>query len=602
MLEHLKVAVIHEWFVDYSGSERVVEQILKIFPHADLFATVEFLPDHLRWFIQHKKVHTSFIQNLPFARTKFRSYLPLMPLAIEQFDLSSYDLIISSCHAVAKGVLTGPDQLHIAYVHSPIRYAWDLQHQYLKESGLDRGIKSWLARWFLHQIRIWDSRTANGVDYFVANSQFIARRIRKVYRREAQVIYPPVDVAAFTIANQANDIDFDALDRQNSLNRESEPTQPESPQQESSQDAIAQDNPVEQSAANSDANADDHAIAEVNQSNGDEVPGSNLDQVSEANQIAEIRVNNDQPESIADPGATISIDPDDQKVTIARDVTDHNLVARAIAADSAAPGDLENPTPDQASDQTNQLNQADQQDQVEQTPERSPNFATKPPVVKKTTQNFYLTASRFVPYKKVDLIVAAFRQMPDKRLLVIGDGPNLAQVEAIAQNCANITLIGYQPPDRLKDYMQRAKAFVFAAEEDFGITPVEALACGTPVIAYGKGGVLETVTGLNHFYHVEHEHYIDPVDGLEQALDLEHKPSKQGDRQYPEPPTGIFFWHQTTNSLITAVENFELSYHEISADACRQSALKFAPERFRQEFASYVKQAWMTHFGDRLES
>ncbi|NJM28629.1 MAG: glycosyltransferase family 4 protein, partial [Pseudanabaena sp. RU_4_16] len=182
MLNNLRVAVVHEWLVDYSGSERVLEQILLLFPQADLFALVDFLPPQLRGFIQNKPVRTSFIQKLPLARTKYRQYLPLMPIAVEQFDLSSYDLIISSSHAVAKGVLTGPDQLHISYVHSPIRYAWDLQHQYLKESGLDRGLKSWLARWFLHQIRIWDARTANGVDAFTANSEFIARRIHKVYR------------------------------------------------------------------------------------------------------------------------------------------------------------------------------------------------------------------------------------------------------------------------------------------------------------------------------------------------------------------------------------------------------------------------------------
>ncbi|AFY71292.1 glycosyl transferase group 1 [Thalassoporum mexicanum PCC 7367] len=436
MLEHLKIAVIHEWFVDYSGSERVVEQILKIFPHADLFATVDFLPDRLRGFIQHKKVHATFIQNLPFARTKFRSYLPLMPLAIEQLDLSSYDLIISSCHAVAKGVLTGPDQLHIAYVHSPIRYAWDLQHQYLKESDLERGIKSWLARWFLHQIRLWDCRTANGVDHFVANSNFIARRIQKVYRREARVIYPPVDVAAF------------------SLNQD---------------------------------------LAKV----------TDIDR---------------HPEQPAQG---------------------------AIAA------------------------------------------------IKK---DFYLTASRFVPYKKVDLIVAAFRQMPSKQLLVIGDGPNLPQVQALAQNCPNITLIGYQPPEKLKTYMQQAKAFVFAAEEDFGITPVEALAAGTPVIAYGKGGVLETVIGLDHGH----------------AQNLAQEPLRSNNRDLadgeqielrsPKSPTGIFFRHQTVNSLVTAVEKFELSYDEISSACCNQSALRYAPARFRQEFADYVNQVCTAHFGDRLGS
>jgi Glycosyltransferase Family 4 len=189
----LKVAVVHEWLVDYSGSERVLEQLLKMFPNADLFAVVDFLPYDLRQLIQYKPVKTTFIQAFPLARKRYRSYLPLMPLAIEQLDLTKYELILSSSHAVSKGVLTGPDQLHISYVHTPIRYAWGLQHQYLKESGLKRGLDGWLARWILHKIRLWDIRTANGVDAFVANSRFIARRIRKTYRREATV-YPPVEV------------------------------------------------------------------------------------------------------------------------------------------------------------------------------------------------------------------------------------------------------------------------------------------------------------------------------------------------------------------------------------------------------------------------
>ncbi|MGH8533873.1 MAG: hypothetical protein ACREV1_14390 [Gammaproteobacteria bacterium] len=170
----LKVAVVHEWMVDYSGSERVLE---KIFPNADLFAVVDFLPDDLRHVIRHKPVKTTFIQPLPLARMKYRYYLPLMPLAIEQLDL------VSSSHAVSKAVLTRPDKLHVAYVHTPMRYARDLPHQYLKESGLKRGLKSWLVRWILHKVRLWDIRTANGVDAFVANSRFIARRIRKIYRR-----------------------------------------------------------------------------------------------------------------------------------------------------------------------------------------------------------------------------------------------------------------------------------------------------------------------------------------------------------------------------------------------------------------------------------
>jgi len=376
MLNNLRVALVHEWFIDYSGSERVVEQILQIFPQANLFAVVEFLPSELRGFIQNKSVKTTFIQKLPFAKTKYRSYLPLMPIAIEQLDLSSYDLVLSSSHAVAKGVLTSPNQLHICYVHSPIRYGWDLQHQYLREANLETGFKSWLARWFLHQIRLWDTRTANGVDAFVANSRFIARRIYKVYRREAKVIYPPVNVQDFQVGDGVKD-------------------------------------------------------------------------------------------------------------------------------------------------------------------------------------DFYLTAARFVPYKRVDLIVEAFLQMPDKKLIVIGDGAGLPKIRNLAANSANITLIGYQPPQVLREYMQRSRAFVFAAEEDFGITVVEAQACGTPVIAFGKGGVLETIQGLEQ-----------------------------------EQPTGVFFSEQSVESIKLAVGEFEKYSDRFTVDACRTNALRFAPERFREEFSAFVDARW----------
>lgn len=366
----MRVAIVHEWFVTYAGSERVVEQILKLYPDADLFSVVDFLSDKERFFINGKKAKTSFIQNLPFAKTKFRHYLPLMPFAIEQLDLSQYDLIISSSHAVAKGVITGPDQLHISYVHSPIRYAWDLQHQYLSESNLQKGLKSWFVRWVLHKVRIWDLRTANGVDHFIGNSKFIARRIQKVYRREAEVIYPSVDTSAFTLQTQKED--------------------------------------------------------------------------------------------------------------------------------------------------------------------------------------FYLAASRLVPYKKMDIIVEAFAAMPDKKLIVIGDGTEFEKTKAKAT--PNVHMMGYQPFSVLLDHMQRAKAFVFAAEEDFGITPVEAQACGTPVIAYGKGGALETIS-----------------DGADY------------------PATGLFFDEQTPRSVCDAVKLFEAKQGEFSPQACRENALRFSPEVFQARLSAFIQ-------------
>ena len=378
----MKVAVIHDWLVTYAGAERVLEQILLCFPDADLFSMVDFLPANQRDFILDKKVSTSYIQQLPLAKAKYRSYLPLMLLAVEQFDLSGYDLVISSSHAVAKGVLTGPDQLHICMCYSPIRYAWDLQHQYLAESGLDRGIRGWLARLLLHKIRLWDQRTANGVDLFISISNFIARRIQKVYRRDSVVIYPPVDVARFEYCDSEDD--------------------------------------------------------------------------------------------------------------------------------------------------------------------------------------YYLTASRMVPYKKIDLVVEAFRSMPDKKLVVIGDGPDFSKIKAKAG--PNVNLLGFQSFEVLRDHLQRAKAFIFAAEEDFGIAPLEAQACGTPVIAYGKGSAKETIRGLGE----------------------------------AEPATGIFFDSQNVDSLINAINLFESRKSEIKGRDCRENALRFEPERFRGEFKALVEEQWLTSSSRKL--
>ena len=377
-LEGKRVALVHEWLVDYSGSERVFEQLIEMFPDADLFSVVDFLPESLRWFIKNKPVKTTFIQNLPRAQKSYRSYLPLMPLAVEQHDLSGYDLVISSAHAVSKGVLTGPRQLHISYVHSPMRYAWDLQHQYLRESGLDRGLKGWAAKWFLHKLRLWDLRTANGVDCFVANSRFIGKRIAKTYRRDADVVYPAVDIEGFAYVDRKED--------------------------------------------------------------------------------------------------------------------------------------------------------------------------------------FYVTASRFVPYKRVDIIVEAFAAMPDRTLVVIGDGPDNDKVRAKAG--PNVSFLGYAPKAELRDHLQRAKAFVFAAEEDFGIVPVEAQACGTPVIAFGRGGALETVNGLD-----------------------------------TTAPTGVFFDEQSAASIRLAVDTFESNSARILPVACRANAERFGAIRFRAEMASIIEREWRKFAG-----
>lgn len=375
-----RVAVVHEWLVNHAGSEKVIEQILKIYPQADLFSVVDFLQPHERGFLDGRQARTTFIQRLPGAQKRFRHYLPLMPLAVEQHDLSGYDIVISSSHAVAKGVLTGPDQLHVCYIHSPIRYAWDMQHQYLRESNMTHGLKGTVARLLLHYMRLWDARTPFGVDRFIANSAFIARRVRKVYRREAGVIHPPVDVARFALRTDKED--------------------------------------------------------------------------------------------------------------------------------------------------------------------------------------FYLAASRLVPYKRMPMIVEAFARMPDKRLVLIGDGPDMDKVRAAAT--PNVTVLGFQSDEVLVDHMQRARAFVFAAEEDFGITPVEAQACGTPVIAYGRGGSLETVRG-------------------------------RGD---PRRRTGLFFDAQTVEAIVDAVESFEALPEPIRPEVCRAHAERFAPEQFRARFARAVEAAWAEFHGE----
>lgn len=365
----MKKALIHDWFSTYAGAEKCIESFTDIWDDFEIYSLIDFLSGTDRdKILKGKRAHTSFIQRLPFAKDKYRNYLPLFPLAIEQFDLSDYDVVLSSSHAVAKGVLTHSNQLHIAYVHTPIRYAWDLYHQYLRESGLDRGLKGMLAKYFLHKIRLWDASTANRVDHYVANSRYIARRIKKTYGKPSDVIYPPVDVDKFTL--------------------------------------------------------------------------------------------------------------------------------------------------------------------------------------REAKEEFYLTASRMVPYKKIDLIVEAFSQT-DKKLLVIGDGPDMAKIKSKAGK--NVELLGFADDETMADLMGRAKAFVFAAEEDFGITPVEAQACGTPVICFGRGGARETV-----------------LDG----------------------ESGLYFMEQNTKELLAAVAKFEQNYDKFEPVKIRENSLKFSRARFETEIKSYVEKKY----------
>lgn len=372
-VRRLRVAIVHDWLTVYGGAERVLEHMLAVMPQADVYTLVDFVPDDQRGFLGGRTPRTSFIQRLPFARQHYRHYLPLMPLAIEQFDLSGYDLVISSSYAVAKGVITGPDQLHVSYVHSPVRFAWDLQHQYLRQSGMAHGLASWAVRALLHRIRLWDTRTANGVDHFLANSQFIARRVWKVYRRAAEVIYPPVDIGDFRLV---------------------------------------------------------------------EAKGGN-----------------------------------------------------------------------------------------------------------------YVTVSRLVPYKRVELLIEAFARLPDRHLTIVGAGPDLERLRRLAP--PNVDLAGFLPDAEVRRRLERARAFLFAAEEDFGIVMVEAQACGTPVIAYGKGGACEVVRDLG-------------------------RPGA----------TGVLFGEQTADAIVDAIARFEDATGQIEPLTCRRNAERFGHARFCSEFAGAVAEQW----------
>jgi glycosyltransferase involved in cell wall biosynthesis len=377
-----RTTLIHDWLVGYAGGgERVLEQMIELYPDSALHTAIDTLAPAQRDFLHGKRPIVSFAQRVPGVARYYRACLPLLMFAMEQLDLSEYELVLSSSVSVARGVLTGPDQLHIAYVHSPMRYAWEMQHEYLREAHLERGLRSLLARWMLHRARFWDLRTANGVDYFVANSHFIARRIWKVYRRHAAVIHPPVDVERFTLRTRKDD--------------------------------------------------------------------------------------------------------------------------------------------------------------------------------------FYLTASRLVPYKKIATVVEAFRLLPDRRLVVIGAGPEMARIKAAA--APNVELLGYQPSAVLCDLMQRARAFVFAAQEDFGIAPIEAQACGTPVIAYGRGGALESV----------------------------RPPGSSA-------PTGLFFDAQTAPSIAAAVRAFERDEALFDPQACRDNAQRFSSARFRAQYGALVQRCWEAFRSGRL--
>ena len=371
-----RVAIVCDWLDKYAGSERVLEQIIALFPHAALFSSVDFVPANERDFLQQKSVTTTWLQRLPFARKHFRKYLPLMPAAIRSLNLRDYQLILSSSHAIAKNVTTHPNQLHICYCHTPMRYAWDMRAQYLKDYRLETAPKRWFANWMLDRLQRWDKAGAAGVQQFIANSENVAGRIARAYGRDAAIIFPPVEV------NGSSDV-------------------------------------------------------------------------------------------------------------------------------QASKG------------------------------------------------NYYITVSRIVPYKRVDVLVAAFASLPQARLLVIGQGEALAGLKVTAT--ANVEFLGFVDDAKMRRLVANAKAFVYAADEDFGISPVEAQALGTPVVAFGQGGNLETVSVA------------------------------------ADAPTGLFFAEQTAESVVAAITQFEALQKTalaIKTEDCVRHAATFSTLNFCQQYRYFVESAW----------
>lgn len=357
----MKVALIHDWLVTNAGAEKVLRQILECFPDADVFSLVDFLDDMQKEeVLMGKEVTTSFVQNLPFAKKYFRNYLPLFPMAIERFDLSGYELIISSSWAFAKGIKKPKNALHVSYCHTPIRYAWDLYDEYTLNLPQP---KKYIVQKTLKYIRKWDVKAS--VDFFIANSNFVARRIKKTYNKNSHVIYPPVDTDKFGL-------------------------------------------------------------------------------------------------------------------------------------------------------------------HVEK-------------------KEYYLTASRLVGYKKTALIVEAFNELK-LPLVVIGGGEELEHIKQIANE--NIQILGYQKDSVLIKYMQEAKCFVYMALEDFGIVPLEALSCGTPVIALGSGGTYESI--------------IDEV-------------------------VGLHVKEQTKQSLIKTIKKFETNKISFNPHKLRVYAKKFSKQRFKEQIKEYFE-------------
>ncbi len=368
-----KVAIVHYWLLQMRGGEKVLEALCRMYPEATIYTHV-CQKENLSPFLQSRRIRTTFIQRLPWAKKIYQKYLPLMPMALEQLDLTEYDLVISSESGPAKGVITRADAVHVCYCHSPMRYLWDFYPHYLASAST---LVRWAMRPFFFFLRQWDVLSAHRVDFFVANSHTVRKRIAKHWRRDSVVIHPPVDVERFTL-------------------------------------------------------------------------------------------------------------------------------------------------------------------------------------VPKPREDFYFCMGQLVDYKRVDLAIEACLHLK-KRLVIVGDGEMRSRYEKLTQRLAPhgaaadlIEFRGRLDDAQVQDLYARCAALLFPGEEDFGIVPLEAMASGAPVIAYGKGGATETV-----------------LDGK----------------------TGVFFYQQNTEALCTAIQHFEEIRHTFEPQQLREHALKFDEQRFCQEMTEAISKA-----------
>lgn len=364
-----KIAIIHDWCPTFRGGERVLAELCQMYPGAAVFTLFDFLPQKVKdRHFPGVEFNTSIANKLPLIKKYYRSLFFLCPFLIEQFDVTDYDMVISSSAAFARGVLTRPDQPHLCYVHSPVRYAWDEQFSYLKQGRLGYGPKGLLYRKMLHNLRTWDTRTAHGPDVMIANSNYVRLRIQRIYGRDAHVIHPPIELDQLTYVDDKDD--------------------------------------------------------------------------------------------------------------------------------------------------------------------------------------YFVTAGFLAPYKRTDLVIQAFNEMPSKKLVVVGEGQQSADMQALAG--PNVTLVGFLPRDEYIETVSKARAFVFAGCEDFGIALAEAQACGTPLIAFGRGGANDIVRPLGTCDH----------------------------------PTGILLSRQSVAAVKEAVEHFEVHCGSIAHGDCRQNATRFGKDAFRRGIRS----------------